>query len=283
MYDQDVAPPRELTQRGTNDQATRPLPRPEAEKPFAAETAINRALGADTTPGAIARSDDAPHIWSEIRQLGHQFARLEKQVEITTYAVEGHKETLQTVRVHTESLCVKHDQFKKDIDTLSGSINNTLNGLIAGSEAKLNGKLESLSSEIKSVATNATSAKATLDALSTGQATADTKIDTLTKGLAAADTTLQALNTTQASTLQTIRVLSPIVKWGMSIIAGLVVAGFGGMTWFWNSMVEPKIVEASAKRAQDLVEENLKNKALQAENEKLKAENEALRKGKQAQ
>lgn len=278
MDQQDIAPPWESTRRSPGNQEP-PLPRPEVEKPFTAETAINRALGADTTPGAIARSDDAPHIWSEIRQLGVQFGRLEKQVEITTATVEGHRTILHSVSVNSETLCAKHEQFKRDIDTLSGNITNTLNGLLSGVEGRLNGKIDSLSHEIKGVTANGASARAILDALVVQHAATSTQVDTLSTSLNTSEKTLQALNTNQTATLQAIRLLSPIVKWGISGIAALVVAGFGLSTWLWKSSIEPKLIEDSAKRAQHLVEESMKSKALQAENEKLKAENEALRKG----
>lgn len=277
MEQQDVAPPRELVHRNAAGHELA-LPRPDAEKPFTAETAINRALGADTKPGAIARSDDAPHIWSEIRQLGVQFGRLEKQVEITSTTVEGHRTTLQTVSVNTEALCVKHDQFKKDIDTISGNITNTLNGLIAGSEGRLSGKLEAISNETKAVDKRLEAVGLTVDGLTTGQARATSEINSLTKKLDAAEIKLDALNTDQKAAIKAINAVSPFIKWGLSGIAFLIVSGFGLGTWLWKSTIEPNIVESSAKRSQQLVEESLRNKALQTENETLKAENAALRK-----
>lgn len=225
-------------------------PRPEAEKPQTADTAVHRSLSPDTRPGSIARSDDAPFIYQEINNLALQFGRLEKQVEITASTVEGHRATLHTVSVNTETLCNKHEQFKTNIDTLSANITNTLNGLIAGSEGRLTGRIDSVS----------------------------TSLGTLSGDVTRSTNDIAALKTEQAKVVGAVNVLKPITSKGLWLLGVAIAAIFGAGGLFWSYSIQPNLVrEVSAEVLKALEKEQL-HKDTQAENSRLKALVEKLEK-----
>ncbi|MBL5979066.1 hypothetical protein JAO85_17440 [Comamonas sp. NyZ500] len=239
-------------------------PRPEVDEPPTATTALNKALGADVRPGAIARSDDAPHIWSEINNLSRQIGRLEKQVELTSGDLSQHRQVIDDVKRDTQSLCTNHDKFRIEI-TASGS---TSTQAIQAAEQRLSQKLDLLQGTTTTIKDGLT------HSIDTAKTVLEGKIGDLKSDLSTASTNITSLQTEQASNAKLLKFVSVLLP-----VVGL--AFTFGAPWIWKYSIQPgieknvekSVLEELAKQKvheDKLAEAKRTNEALQRENDELK-------------
>lgn len=118
------------------------LPAPESVKPNAPP--LSGAWQADTTPGNVGRSDDAPFIWKELREHARQFGSLEGQLKSNTERVDLAHTKLVELHCSTQTLATKLDLSVDSLEKTITLAGEAVQGAIESSARESHLKAEGL-------------------------------------------------------------------------------------------------------------------------------------------